>query len=84
MFVVIVQKCSSIEVPTSSIQYPESTAFCDSNIINGTVSHAVQLGVHCGTAKFLWDMPLRVDTVTSDYNEVFQDLFSECGDRIGG
>lgn len=67
--------CTSAVDPTTSIEFPTSAAFCDGNIINGTVSHAAQLGVFCLENGNLFS------EVVGQEVAYFWDLFSECGDQ---
>lgn len=71
-----------MEVPTSSITHPESAAFCDGNVINGTVSLAVQLGVHCEfNDTLLGGIPFFADIAALFGDAFFHDLVTECGDQ---
>jgi hypothetical protein len=52
-------------LPSTNIEYPETSAYCEGNLVDTSVRHAVQLGIYCSD----------VDTTAFFYN----DYYLECG-----
>jgi hypothetical protein len=59
------QRCTGPTLPSTAIEYPETSAYCEGNLVDTSVRHAVQLGIYCPD----------FDTTAFFYN----DYFLECG-----
>jgi hypothetical protein len=51
-------------LPSTTIEYPETSAYCEGNLIETSVRHAVQLGIYC-------------PDYSMDF--AYKDFFLECG-----
>jgi hypothetical protein len=52
------QRCIGPTLPSTAIEYPETSAYCKGNLVDTSVRHAVQLGIYCpgfDTAAFFYN-----------------------------
>jgi hypothetical protein len=61
-------------LPSTTVQYPETSAYCDGNLVDTSVRHAVQLGIYCSdfdtTALFYNDYFLECGNISSQFDYI--------------
>jgi hypothetical protein len=68
------QRCTGPTLPSTNIEYPETSAYCDGNLVDTSVRHVVQLGIYCSdfdtTAFFYNDYFLECGNITTQFDYI--------------